>query len=32
MHMIWTLPPGDADFALCWRLVKGAFSHSLPPV
>ena len=22
LRCIWTLSPGDADFALCWRLVK----------
>lgn len=22
LHCIWTLPPGDADFATRWRLVK----------
>lgn len=30
MHCIWTLPPGDADYALRWRLIKGAFSKALP--
>lgn len=25
MHAIWTLPEGDADFALRWRLIKSAF-------
>ena len=28
--MIWTLPEGDADFPLRWRLIKTAFSHRLP--
>ena len=32
LHMIWTLPHGDADFALRWRLIKSAFSYHLPPV
>jgi REP-associated tyrosine transposase len=30
LHMIWTLPEGDAAFATRWRLVKSAFSHGLP--
>src|SRR5437867_1156589 len=30
LHAIWTLPEGDADFALRWRLVKSAFSRGLP--
>ncbi len=30
LHTIWTLPPGDADFALRWRLIKSCFSRSLP--
>src|SRR4051794_2928283 len=30
LHTIWTLPEGDADFALRWRLVKSAFSRALP--
>mgnify|MGYP003117435200 FL=1 len=30
LHAIWTLPPGDADFAKRWMLVKTAFSRSLP--
>ena len=30
LHAIWTLPEGDADFALRWRLIKGAFSRALP--
>ena len=29
LHAIWTLPEGDADFAICWRLIKSAFSRSL---
>jgi putative transposase len=28
--VIWTLPDGDADFALCWRLIKTEFSRALP--
>src|SRR5215470_4370444 len=30
LHAIWTLPDGDADFALRWRLLKSAFSRGLP--
>jgi len=25
LHAIWTLPQGDADFALRWRLIKSSF-------
>ena len=30
LQAIWTLPEGDADFALRWRLIKSAFSRGLP--
>jgi putative transposase len=30
LHAICTLPDGDADFGLRWRLVKGEFSRALP--
>lgn len=30
MHCIWTLPPGDCDFSLRWRLIKSGFSRTLP--
>ena len=30
LHAIWTLPEGERDFALRWRLIKAAFSRSLP--
>ncbi len=30
LHAIWTLPDGDPDFALRWRLIKAAFSRALP--
>jgi putative transposase len=30
MHSVWTLPPGDADFSLRWRLIKSGFSRALP--
>jgi putative transposase len=32
IHTIWTLPDGDADYALRWRQIKSAFSRSLPRV
>ena len=27
LHAIWTLPPGDADYATRWRLIKTEFSR-----
>jgi putative transposase len=30
IHAIWTLPPGDADFSIRWRLIKTAFAKTLP--
>jgi putative transposase len=30
LHTIWSLPGGDWDFALRWRLIKSAFSRELP--
>jgi putative transposase len=30
LHTIWTLPSGDTDFSLRWRLVKSYFSKFLP--
>jgi putative transposase len=30
LHAVWTLPPGDADFSLRWRLIKTRFAKSLP--
>ena len=30
LHCIWTLPPGDADFATRWRLIKSWFSKRVP--
>ena len=29
LHAVWTLPEGDADFALRWRLMKSMFSRGL---
>ena len=30
VHAIWTLPEGDADFSMRWRLIKVQFSKSVP--
>lgn len=30
MHCLWTLPPGDADFARRWKVIKFAFAKRLP--
>ena len=30
IHCMWTLPPGDADFAGRWQKIKIAFSTSMP--
>ncbi len=32
LHCIWTLPPGDADYALRWRLIKSWFTRHCNPV
>ena len=32
IHAIWTLPVGEADFSLRWRLIKQRFSRSIPRV
>src|ERR1700719_4989179 len=29
LHVVWTLPEGDANFATRWRLIKSAFSRRL---
>ncbi len=31
MHCIWTLPPGDDDYAGRWRVLKKAFTKAIPP-
>ena len=31
LHAIWTLPPGDVDFPMRWRLIKTEFSRALEP-
>jgi len=30
MHCVWTLPDGDAGFALRWKVIKLAFARRLP--
>ena len=30
LHCIWTLPPGDADYAMRWREIKSRFSRKIP--
>jgi putative transposase len=30
LHMIWTLPAGDADVSGRWRMIKSTFSRHLP--
>jgi putative transposase len=30
IHMIWTLPEGDADYSTRWRLIKSKFSMDFP--
>ena len=27
LHAVWTLPEGDTDFAIRWRLIKSGFSR-----
>jgi len=31
LHCIWTLPPGDGDFATRWRLIKTWFTKHCDP-
>lgn len=30
LHCVWTLPEGDADYSVRWRLIKARFSRGLP--
>lgn len=30
VHVVWTLPPGDSNYALRWSSIKRRFSRSLP--
>ena len=32
LHCIWTLPKGDADFSMRWRLIKSYFSRQINSV
>ncbi|SEO56866.1 REP element-mobilizing transposase RayT [Nitrosovibrio sp. Nv6] len=32
LHCMWSLPAGDADFAICWRLIKTWFTKHCDPV
>jgi putative transposase len=29
LHVVWSLPPNDADYPLRWSLIKGGFSRGL---
>src|SRR5690348_8179779 len=29
LHVVWSLPKGDADFSLRWSLIKSSFSRGL---
>jgi putative transposase len=31
LYAVWTLPPGDSDYPLRWRLLKTWFSRQIPP-
>jgi putative transposase len=30
LHCLWTLPEGDAEYSVRWRLIKSRFSRGLP--
>ena len=30
LHCVLTLPPGDSDYSLRWRLIKSGFARALP--
>jgi putative transposase len=30
LHCVWTLPPGDDDFSLRWRLTKTLYAKQIP--
>ena len=32
VHTVWTLPEGDSDFSMRWRLIKIQFSKSIPKI
>ena len=31
MHCLWTLPPGDTDYATRWKVIKTGFARHIPP-
>jgi putative transposase len=31
LHCLWTLPAGDVDYSMRWRLIKSAFSRQCQP-
>lgn len=30
LHAVWTLPEGDAEYSVRWRLIKARFSREVP--
>jgi putative transposase len=30
IHAVWTLPSGDSDFSIRWRLIKSRFVRAMP--
>ncbi len=32
LHCVWTLPPGDTDYALRWRKIKSRLTRDLAPM
>lgn len=30
IHAVWTLPPGDSDYAVRWSVIKARFSRAVP--
>ncbi|MEO8673577.1 MAG: transposase [Tahibacter sp.] len=32
LHRLWTLPPGDANYAMRWASIKAHFSRDLPAI
>jgi putative transposase len=30
LHAVWTLPEGDADYSVRWRLIEARFSREFP--
>ena len=29
LHVLWTLPEGDSDFPMRWRMIKAAFTRAM---